>query len=73
MRYVRFAFALLALVWFGRAVQADDSNPLSKLAWQVGPAQGAIGTKASINIPEGFVFLGADDTKKFMEMNQNLA
>jgi uncharacterized membrane-anchored protein len=72
MRYMRFLFALFAFIGFGIA-QAEDSNPLSKLAWQFGPTQGAIGEKATINIPEGFAFLGATDTKKFMELNQNLA
>jgi len=72
MLYMRFLFALFAFIGFGIA-QADDSNPLSKLAWQFGPTQGAIGDKATLSIPEGFAFLGAAETKKFMELNKNLA
>lgn len=72
MRCIRFVFAILAFMGFGIA-QGDNSNPLLQLAWQMGPGQASIGDKGTINIPEGFAFLGAADTKKFMELNQNLA
>lgn len=72
MRCLRLVVAL-SVAMAMPIVRADDVNPLLELAWQLGPTQGAIGDKATINIPEGFAFLGATDTKKFMEMNQNLA
>lgn len=72
MRWANASVLILAL-FLTSAVQADDSNPLSQLAWQFGPGQGTIGDKATIAIPGGFVFLGEEDTKKFLEMNQNLA
>jgi uncharacterized membrane-anchored protein len=74
MRYIHFVFALFTFMSLGIA-QGDNSNPspISQLAWQFGPTQASIGDKATINIPEGFAFLGAADTKKFMEMNQNIA
>ncbi|HEU0188092.1 MAG TPA: DUF2167 domain-containing protein [Gallionellaceae bacterium] len=53
--------------------QAEQEDPVSKLAWQVGPGVGLIGDKATINIPEGYGFLNAAETKKFMDMNQNFS
>lgn len=53
------------------AVQAQD-NALAALDWQIGPTQGAIGDKATIQVPDGYVFLGNEDTKKLMEMMENI-
>ena len=49
-----------------------QDNPYEKLNWEWGPTEGAIGNKAEVHVPSGYVFLGAADTKKFMELNQNL-
>lgn len=49
-----------------------ERNPLAELDWQVGPTEGSIGNKAKIHVPEGYVFLGKEDTKKLMEMMQNI-
>ena len=72
MQWKHLIFTLIALCLLSPA-HAAEPNPLSRLAWQFGPGQGAIGDKATINIPKGYAFLGAEDTKKFMEMNQNIA
>ncbi len=52
-------------------VYAED-DPLAELDWQVGPTEGHIGDKAIIHVPEGYVFLGSEDTKKLMEMMENI-
>jgi uncharacterized membrane-anchored protein len=70
MRYLRFAL-IFFLLFYSAMSKSEESNPLSKLAWQLGPSQGIIGDKATINIPDGYAFLGATDTQKFMELNQN--
>ena len=49
-----------------------QSNPLAELDWQVGPTEGTIGNKAKIQVPDGYVFLGKNDTKKLMEMMENI-
>jgi len=72
MNHLYSAIIILIALLFTVPAQAEDS-PLSKLAWQFGPTEGVIGDKATIKIPKGYAFLGAADTKKFMEMNQNLA
>jgi uncharacterized membrane-anchored protein len=46
-------------------------NPLAALSWQRGPMTAALGELAKIEVPEGYVFLDADDTRKFLEANQN--
>jgi uncharacterized membrane-anchored protein len=63
------AFAWLAIT---SAVLAQE-NPISKLAWQRGPGEGVIGDKAKIRIPEGYLFLNAAETKKFMDLTHNLS
>ena len=64
---------LLALVSMqpGAAAAADRPNPIAKLEWQYGPAKAKLGDKAEIQIPEGYAYLSAAETKKFMEMNEN--
>jgi len=44
---------------------------LQKLAWQKGPGEGAIGSKAKIQIPAGFSFLDDRNTKRFLELMGN--
>ncbi len=46
--------------------------PAPDIDWIVGSADGRLGDMATIKIPEGYVFAGADDTRKLMEASQNL-
>jgi uncharacterized membrane-anchored protein len=39
--------------------------------WQRGPMSAALGGMATINVPEGYLFLDAAETRKFLEANQN--
>ena len=70
MRSVTF----LLLFW-SALVAAQDNNSrreeFAKLAWQKGPTEGRIGDKATITVPEGFVFLDAANTRRFLELNGN--
>jgi uncharacterized membrane-anchored protein len=50
---------------------AAQEHPLSKLDWQIGPAKVAAGNNATLDLPEGYVFLDAPNTDKFMEITQN--
>ncbi len=52
-----------------RSQEAEPQGP--QLAWQKGPCAGPLGSVAAIKVPEGFVFLGANDTKTLMEMLEN--
>ena len=57
------------LAW-GQA-QPDINAELKKLAWQNGPTEGAVAGKASIKVPSDYVFLDAQNTKRFLELNGN--
>ena len=39
--------------------------------WQKGPSVGDLGTTAQVKVPEGYLFVGAKDTKTIMEANHN--
>lgn len=49
----------------------DRSAELRNLGWQKGPAEGRIGDKATIKVPDGYVFLDAANTSRFLELNGN--
>lgn len=61
---------LLGLILCGPATAESDSSPA--LDWQFGSAAGAIGSRAKIDMPAGYGFLGAEDTKKFMVLTENI-
>ncbi len=42
------------------------------LAWQKGPTVGRIGDMATITVPEGYVFLDSENTRRFLELTQNI-
>ena len=44
---------------------------LQKLAWQRGPGEGVIGSKAKIQIPSEFSFLDERNTRRFLELMGN--
>jgi uncharacterized membrane-anchored protein len=52
-----------------RSQEAETQGP--PVAWQKGPCPGPLGKVATIKVPEGFVFLGANDTQTLMEMLEN--
>lgn len=70
MRYLIF---LLFFCPFLVAAQSntDRREEFGKLAWQRGPMEARIGDKATIAVPEGFVFLDAANTRRFLELNGN--
>lgn len=44
---------------------------LSSLKWIQGPTTARVGSEATFKVPEGYVFLGPDDTRKIMELLGN--
>ena len=62
-------------VFAGLAANAQESleaaSPLSELGWVEGPAAVAITDRATLQLPEGYVYLGADDTRVLMELMEN--
>jgi uncharacterized membrane-anchored protein len=51
--------------------QAEEQSPFAKLPWVFGPATGKIGSRATIKVPEGYAFLGAEGTARFNEIAEN--
>jgi uncharacterized membrane-anchored protein len=75
---LRITHALLGfgLLLFAFPAQAQREpgqiiQELQKLAWQKGPGEGAIGSKAKIRIPNGFSFLDDRNTRRFLELMGN--
>lgn len=54
----------------GTPVQAEP-DPVSELPWEFGPATGKVGSRATIEIPEGYAFLGPDGAAQFNELMEN--
>ena len=65
---LRLALALAFAALAGTA-NAQGSGP--EIPWETCPCTGALGSMATVNVPEGFMFTGAQGTKMFMEATQN--
>jgi len=50
---------------------ADPESSLRSIPWVTGPAQGLLGTLATLRVPEGYAFTGKNGTQKFMELSHN--
>lgn len=73
MRIFLAASLLLMAVCPATGVHAEGAAAAQpQLAWQRGPATGAIGSNATIDIPEDYVFLDVAETTRYVEMSQNL-
>lgn len=70
---MRYVISFLLMLPFLAMAQDNQSkgDELRKLAWQVGPTEGRIASKASIKVPEGYVFLDSQNTKRFLELAGN--
>lgn len=53
------------------ATSAEVVDPVAELPWQLGPTTAAIGERATIEVPEGYAFLGAEGTREFNELMEN--
>ena len=70
------AALLVAVAWPLEAAETrpDDSidAQISKLPWQWGPGQGAVGSRARIEIPKEVGLLPESSGSRFLELNGNL-
>jgi len=63
---------IVLLMWSLLAwAQGDREAEIRKLAWQNGPIEGRIGDKATITVPQGYVFLDEGNTSRFLELTGN--
>ena len=71
MRRILFVLALLVPLFAWSDDRQNFRDELQKLAWQRGPAEGAIAGKAGITVPKGYAFLDEGNTKRFLELEGN--
>ena len=65
-RFVFFVALLLGTATVGRAQEQLPSG------WTPGPTTGRLGSVASVNVPEEYIFLDARATRTFLEEGQNI-
>lgn len=68
-----FALALLALL-AGPALCQEapaEGQPALQVQWTEGPAKVSLGDQAEVDLPAGYLFADADDTRKLMERMGN--
>jgi uncharacterized membrane-anchored protein len=69
--WCRNALALALPLLAALAVAAAE-EPAPQLAWEAGPIEAKIGgSLAQIDVPEGYVFLGKEDTQKLLQLLEN--
>jgi uncharacterized membrane-anchored protein len=61
--------AVVFLLTCSFTASAQDQAPAG---WNEGPTVGRLGSMASISVPEGYTFLDAQATKRFLELSQNI-
>jgi uncharacterized membrane-anchored protein len=73
MKKLFAAAGLLAVLWAAGPVGAQEPDqPQVEFDWQRGPGNGEIGSRAAIEIPEDYVFLDADETRRYVEWTENI-
>src|SRR3546814_467438 len=51
--------------------QAEERGPFADLPWEFGPTTGKLGERATINVPDGYAFLGSEGAARFNEIAEN--
>jgi uncharacterized membrane-anchored protein len=71
-------FVLLSTAARTASAQAEADSSMEEkrrifksIDWADGPTKGTLGTVATVNVPTGCQFTGAEGTKKFMELTEN--
>lgn len=72
---MKILITLLLVFWCSSSYAQQDQQviqqELQKLSWQRGPGSGQIAGKATIAIPNEYVFLDAQNTRRFLELTGN--
>lgn len=69
---VAFAFVLAVVPGTAWAQSPDPAELARRPGWSAGPTVGMLGTRAIINVPEGYMFLDQAATRRFLEANENV-
>lgn len=72
VRLCRLLFVCCSLVASpSLALFQEPPAPAPEIDWIEGPSAGELGDVARVDVPEGFVFAGRDDTRELMELMEN--
>lgn len=75
MRVAARAMVMTVLLWFvvfSVAAQQKENPPVgAQIDWQRGSSGGSLGQIAEVQIPDGYVFAGAKDTRMLLEAMHN--
>ena len=63
MKFIRIF--LITLFLSVNAFSAQEENPIDKLKWQVGPNTQIIDNKATLKVPQYYLFLDKEETNKY--------
>lgn len=69
MKFIRVI--LISLLFSLNAFSAPEENPMDTLKWQIGPNTQTIDGKATLKVPERYLFLDKEETNKYSEIAQN--
>jgi uncharacterized membrane-anchored protein len=56
---------------FAQEQQGQGRNPLASLPWEMGPTTVKLGDRASLNVPDGYAFLGPAGSRSLNEILHN--
>ena len=70
MKWMRAAVAGL-LLFVGAGSSYAQQSPVAQLPWQVGPTKAQVGSHATLDVPEGYAFLGNEGTQRLNELMHN--
>jgi uncharacterized membrane-anchored protein len=65
-------YCFVALVLAGFVSSTAHAQEPAREGWTPGPTAGRLGEQATVNVPEGYVFLDAKATRKFLVEGQNI-
>ena len=69
MKHLLMAFVGLCLLLSNALIK--QKKTIQDLPWVVGPTKAQLGTNASMQLPEGYAFLGPDGAKEFNRITEN--
>ena len=69
MKWLSLSPLIPALLAFASARGDEAETP--RINWQAGPTVANLGSIARIDVPEGYIFAGPDDTRTLLELMQN--
>ncbi len=69
--YIRFMLVII-LIPFCSYAQNSSEEVWDSIDWTQGPSQADLGSIAQVQVPYGYVFADGDDTRKLMELMENI-